>query len=95
VGYYSAGDGGSFGVLMSDQNQTALDSKTYVTPALARWRSQHPGEDLPPPAHRRMNIGNVRALRRSMRRVTGFAHLAKRVMSFTTHNKLRKRKARR
>jgi hypothetical protein len=32
--------------------------------------------------HRRMNVLNPRALRRSLRRVSGFAHFAKRVMHF-------------
>ncbi len=34
--------------------------------------------------HRRMNVTNVRALRRSIRRAQGFAKLAKRVLHFTS-----------
>src|SRR5712691_11135508 len=34
--------------------------------------------------HRRMNVTNVRALRRAIRRSQGFAHLAKRVLRFTS-----------
>jgi|SRR6266853_279555 len=41
--------------------------------------------------HRRMNYCNVRALRRSMRRVTGFAHIAKSVMHFTKTHRLKKK----
>ena len=37
----------------------------------------------------RMNVGNTKALRRSMRRVEGFAKLAKKTMSFVTHHKLK------
>jgi hypothetical protein len=33
--------------------------------------------------NRRMNVGNARALRRALHRVSGFARLARRVMSFT------------
>ena len=39
---------------------------------------------------RRINVGNTKALRRSMRRVEGFAKLAKKTMSFVTHHKLKK-----
>ena len=37
-----------------------------------------------------MQVTNTRALRRSMRRVTGFAKVAKRVMTFTTHHRIKK-----
>jgi hypothetical protein len=33
--------------------------------------------------NRRMNVGNARALKRSLHRISGFARLARRVMSFT------------
>lgn len=33
--------------------------------------------------HRRMRVTNPKALRRAIRRATGFAHLAKKVLSFT------------
>jgi hypothetical protein len=48
--------------------------------------------------NRRTNVGNARALKRSLHRVAGFARLARRVMSFTHpragrgHFKFRKRK---
>jgi hypothetical protein len=44
--------------------------------------------------YKRMNVGNVKALRRSMRRVQGFAKLAKQTISFTksTRMKTRRRK---
>ena len=41
--------------------------------------------------YKRMNVGNVKALRRSMRRVEGFAKLAKSTISFTTHTRMKKR----
>ena len=42
--------------------------------------------------HRRrtMRVTNVHALRRSMRRVTGFAKLARKVMTFTTHHRIKR-----
>lgn len=40
---------------------------------------------------RRMNPGNIRALRRSMSRVQSFAKLAKSTISFTTHTRMKKR----
>jgi hypothetical protein len=42
--------------------------------------------------YKRMNVGNVKALRRSMRRVQGFAKLAKSTMTFTQHHRMKKRK---
>lgn len=95
LGYYKAGDntGQSFGVLMSDQN-AGPSNITTITPALAAWRAKHPGQDYPAGGgggYRRMNVGNVRALRRSMRRVQGFAKMAKKVMTFTAHHKMKKR----
>jgi len=41
-------------------------------------------------SYRRMNVGNTKALKRSMRRVQGFAKLAKSTMTFTQHHKLKK-----
>lgn len=38
---------------------------------------------------RRMNVGNVRALRRSMRRVEGFAKLARSTISFTKQTRMK------
>jgi hypothetical protein len=44
------------------------------------------------PRYRRMNVLNARALRRSMRRVQGFAKFARKTMTFTTRHKLKKRR---
>jgi hypothetical protein len=38
--------------------------------------------------YRRMNVCNVRALRRSLRRIEGFEHVARRVLSITHHKKV-------
>ncbi len=59
---------------------------TYVTRGggTSRWPAQllvHPKGTEPVPS-RRMNVGNARALRHALHRVSGFAHLARRVMSF-------------
>lgn len=54
----------------------------------------HPRKDKRLPfkcvRNRRMNVGNARALRKSMRRVQGFEKLAKRTIQFTKRVKLRK-----
>ena len=42
--------------------------------------------------NRRMNIANPRALRRGMRRVSGFEKLARRTITFTRRVKMKKRK---
>lgn len=39
--------------------------------------------------HRRMDVGNVKALRRSMRRVEGFAKLARSTISFTKQTRMK------
>lgn len=44
--------------------------------------------------YRRMNVGNVRALRRSMRRVEGFAKLARQTITFTKQVRMKKRRSR-
>lgn len=49
-----------------------------------------PGEERAP--RRRINVGNIKALRRSMRRVQGFAKLCKKTISFTTRVKMKKRR---
>jgi hypothetical protein len=59
---------------------------TYVTRGggTSRWPAQllvHPKGTEPVPS-RRMNVGNAKALRHALHRVSGFAHLARRVMSF-------------
>jgi len=49
---------------------------------------------LPPKCvrNRRMNVGNARALRRGMRRVSGFEKLARRTITFTKRVRIKKRK---
>jgi hypothetical protein len=44
--------------------------------------------------YRRMNVTNVRALRRSMRRVQGFAKLARATVQFTQRVKMKKHRRR-
>lgn len=41
--------------------------------------------------YRRQNVGNIKALRRAMRRVEGFAHLAHQTISFTKATRMKKR----
>lgn len=43
-------------------------------------------------SYRRMNVLNPRALRRSMRRVQGFAKFARKTISFTQRVKMKKRR---
>lgn len=45
--------------------------------------------------HRHMHVTNVKALRRAMRRVQGFAHLAKSTINFTHHVKMKHHRKRR
>jgi hypothetical protein len=98
MGYYRAGGPPPGNLVMADQPAYSgalaiapQDSVTYTTRArhaqLARGLG--PDEYYAP---RRMNVGNVRALRRSMRRVQGFAKLAKKVITFTHHVKMKKRR---
>lgn len=44
--------------------------------------------------YRRMNVTNVRALRRGMRRVQGFAKLARQTIGFTQRVKMKRRRRR-
>ena len=62
------------------------NKSTYITRGggTSKWPQQllvHVKGTNPVPS-RRMNVGNARALRRALHRVSGFAHLARRVMSF-------------
>lgn len=45
--------------------------------------------------HRHMHVTNVKALRRAMRRVQGFAHLAKHTINFTHQVKMKHHRKRR
>lgn len=44
--------------------------------------------------HRRLRVTNVRALRRAMRRVQGFAHLASKTIAFTHRVRMRRARGR-
>ena len=57
-----------------------------LAPGAAQWIAPH----SICVRNRRMNPGNVRALRKSMRRATAFARVARRVMTFTLHHKVKK-----
>lgn len=82
------GGGGGSNLPMLPGRQRALhwNKATYVTRGggTSRWPGQllvHPKGTEPVPS-RRMNVGNAKALRHALHRVSGFAHLARRVMSF-------------
>jgi hypothetical protein len=95
MGYYSAGGG----VLKSDANAAGWTAPTFgggsgggtVVPLRDTAADPGGGEDRKRP---RMNPTNIRALRRSMRRVTSFARIAKRVMTFTHSHKMKGRRKR-
>jgi len=97
MGYYRAGGPPPGNLVMANQpaysgalsTYSPQDSITYTTRARHLQLARGAGPDEYP-AYRRMNVGNVRALRRSMRRVQGFAKLAKRVITFTHHVKMKK-----
>ena len=62
------------------------------------WDKLHKAFKHPGPKfghHRRLNVTNVKALRRGMRRVTGFAKLARSVMTFTSHHRIKKHRRKR
>ena len=89
MGYYRAGDATSGGW------QAPMLLPPPSTPSAAATGSASPTGFLAPDRpHHRMNVGNVKALRRSMRRVQGFARLARKVMTFTSHHKMKKHKRR-
>jgi hypothetical protein len=72
---------------MALQRRLHWNKSTYVTRGggTSKWPQQllvHPKGTEPVPS-RRMNVGNARALRHALHRVSGFARLARRVMSFT------------
>jgi hypothetical protein len=90
MGYYMAG-----GLLDDLKNALAPGGAQSIvkgTGALIKAASPW-ANDTPPSDHRRyrrMNPGNVRALRRSMRRVQAFAKLARHTIAFTHHVKMKK-----
>ena len=62
---------------------------------ILRQHVQAPGAELGVPRRRqRMNVLNAKALRRSMRRVEGFATFAKRTIQFTSKVRMKKRRKR-
>jgi len=80
------GGGGQLPMLPAHHRALHWNRATYVTRGggTSRWPAQllvHPKGTEPVPS-RRMNVGNARALRHALHRVSGFAHLARRVMSF-------------
>lgn len=96
MGYYRAGGPPPGNLVMMDAiNPPATDSGApyRITPGRLD-QIRRGGGYLDAPyggrAYRRMNPGNVRALRRSMRRVQAFAKLAKKTISFTHHVRMKK-----
>lgn len=98
MGYYRAG-----GVLMSAQNSAGWQAPAFGgasgsqlvlrPPELAAAGPGAAAEDAPY-RRPRMNPTNIRALRRSMRRVTSFARIARGVMQFTKTHKMKGRRKR-
>ena len=82
MGYYRAG--GDLQMVPSHTSSSG-DSEQLAT------------DDKLGPSRRRprMNVTNVHALRRSMRRVIGFAKVARKVMTFTAHHKMKTRRRKR
>ena len=81
------GPGGQMMIAGPRHRALHWNKSTYVTRGggTSRWPQQllvHPKATEPVPS-RRMNVGNARALRHALHRISGFAHLARRVMSFT------------
>ena len=96
MGYYRAGGPPPGNLVMMDAiNPPATDSGApyRITPGRME-QIRRGGGYLDAPysggGYRRMNPGNVRALRRSMRRVQAFAKLAKKTISFTHHVRMKK-----
>jgi hypothetical protein len=105
MGYYQAGGfyqgGGLFddflsGLQTPQEKAKANQLQGMVRDAWSPGRGPEPGHSTPPSdrVYRRMNVGNVRALRRSMRRVQAFAKLAHKTISFTHHVKMKKHRRR-
>jgi hypothetical protein len=96
MGYYRAGGPPPGNLVMMDAiNPPATDSGApyRITPGRMD-QIRRGGGYLDAPysgGYRRMNVGNVRALRRSMRRVQGFAKLAKKTIQFTQRVRMKKR----
>jgi hypothetical protein len=84
VGYYQAGDATTMGTGTGPGgiHNVVSPNVTYITPARQKQIDAGKGYDQAGP-RRRINPGNVRALRRSMRRLHAFEKLARRVITFT------------
>lgn len=96
MGYYRAGGPPPGNLVMMDAVNPPVDSGApyRITPGRLE-QIRRGGGYLDAPyeggrSYRRMNPGNVRALRRSMRRVQAFAKLAKKTISFTHHVRMKK-----
>ena len=85
-GTLPGGGGGQLPMVAGRHRALHWNKATYITRGggTSRWPAQllvHPkGTEAVP--SRRMNVGNARALRHSLHRISGFAHLAQRVMHF-------------
>ena len=98
MGYYRAGGDGL--VLPDFTGGASSNVVPYRAASSAVDTSSWSGTSTMQGVHERrrprMHVTNVRALRRAMRRVTGFARVARKVMTFTSHHKLKgRRKGRR
>jgi hypothetical protein len=91
MGYYSAGGAAwsppSFGGSASTSDPMGLYGGTKANASPPVDAGSGGGR-----RRARMNPTNVRALRRSMRRVVGFAKIARRVMTFTHAHKMKGKK---
>ena len=86
MGYYAAGGGYSSQDLSSHKDYTASMN------AAAGGGTDY--EEDAPRRYRRTNVANVRALRRAMRRVQGFAKLARSTVAFTQRVKMKRARRR-
>lgn len=103
MGYYTAGD---YFMAGDDVDRAGLQYAgrgrsfpSFDTSKMQVENPRDPGFDLgydagltAPRPYRRTNVGNIRALRRAMRRVQGFAKLAHKTISFTHRVKMKKRR---
>jgi hypothetical protein len=86
-----AGIGGGMAMAMPGMRRHHPNRSTYVTRGggTSRWPvglTVHPkGTELVP--SRRMNVANARALRRGIRRLRGFAKIARKVLATARHFK--------
>lgn len=88
MGYYRAGDDWSPPDFTAQPFNFATAGTGVGQPASDSWSAPSSSE----PHYRRrprMHVTNVRALRRAMRRVVGFARVARKVMTFTQHHKMK------